>query len=212
MLQYLYADELALMPKLQKTMFKDRADQFKTRLGWDVSVDADGFERDAYDALNPLYAIWCQADGRHGGSMRILPTTGPCMYNDHFSDIGGGVLSSPLIWESTRFCLAPDLGADAGRVSAAIMLAGCEVGLRFQLEHAIGVFDRRMIRIYRAIGWAPEVLGTTGKGRDAISVGLWDFSDQARRVLCTKAKVSPELSQLWIDRAFGATQDVAQSA
>ena len=39
-------------------MFRDRAEQFSQRLGWAVSVNASGHERDQYDELNPLYVIW----------------------------------------------------------------------------------------------------------------------------------------------------------
>ena len=107
MLRYIYADQLHTHPKLAASMFRDRADQFKTRLNWDVNVDAQGFERDEYDELNPLYVIWENADGTHGGSMRFLPTTGRVMVNDHFPHLlGDGVITSPVIWECTRFCLA----------------------------------------------------------------------------------------------------------
>ena len=58
MLRYVYADELHKFPKLAEGMFRDRADQFKTRLGWDVHVNEKGEERDQYDDLNPLYVIW----------------------------------------------------------------------------------------------------------------------------------------------------------
>jgi acyl homoserine lactone synthase len=203
MLHYLYANELNSKPILKNAMFKDRAVQFSERLGWDVRVDAYGEERDEYDDLNPLYVIWEMADGRHGGSMRALPTTGPCMTNDHFNDVAGGDIKSPLIWESTRFCLSPNADDQIGRVSAAIMLAGCEIGLKFGLKHAVGVFDARMVRIYRALGWSPEILGTSGEGRMRVSVGLWEFSERTRLTLCHKAEIAPELSALWIDRAFG---------
>ena len=46
MIRYLYGDELDTSPLLQHTMFLDRADQFKTRLGWDVSLEENGYERD----------------------------------------------------------------------------------------------------------------------------------------------------------------------
>ncbi len=209
MLTYLYGDQLESYPKLQRSLFRDRATQFRERLDWDVTVDKHGFERDQYDAQNPLYVIWQNAQGRHGGSMRVLPTTAPCMVNDFFSGIAGGRISSPLIWESTRFCLAPDVGAEAGRVSAALMLAGCEIGLNFGLEHAVGVFDPRMVRIYRALGWSPEILGSQGIGRDRIYVGLWDFSEAVRYRLAQKAGISSELSRHWYNRAFG--MEIAQS-
>lgn len=121
MLRYIYANELHRHPKLARTMFLDRADQFRTRLGWDVRVDINGEERDDYDAKNPLYVIWENPDGRHGGSMRFLPTTGPTMVNDVFGHLTGGrahsqpdnlgmhtLLSGP--WGRWKRCCRADAG------------------------------------------------------------------------------------------------------
>ena len=202
MLKYFYADELNDHPKIRDTMFKDRAVQFHNRLGWEVQVDTNGEERDEYDAMNPLYAVWQLPDGSHGGSMRALPTTGQCMVNDHFSHVTGGNIVSPLIWESTRFCLSPRADKDAARISGAIMLAGCEVGLNFHLRHAIGVFDARMVRIYKSLGWAPEIVGSQGQGRGRISVGLWEFSEEIRLRLCARAQIPAKLSSVWFEQAF----------
>lgn len=202
MLRYIYANELHRHPKLARTMFLDRADQFRTRLGWDVRVDINGEERDDYDAKNPLYVIWENPDGRHGGSMRFLPTTGPTMVNDVFGHLTGGApIVSPTIWECTRFCLARGAG---GNVAAALMLGGGEIMSGFGIKHFVGVFDARMVRIYRAIGSSPEVLGSEGTGRDQISVGLWEFTKEAQAKVAERADVSPELSRLWFTRDFGA--------
>ena len=57
MLRFLTAEELGHYPLLRDTMFADRATQFRERLGWAVSVDRNGWERDEYDALNPTYVI-----------------------------------------------------------------------------------------------------------------------------------------------------------
>src|SRR6056297_2274330 len=211
MLRYIYSDELTCFPRLAEGMFRDRADQFKTRLGWDVTVDDHGLERDQYDALNPLYVIWEGADGRHKGSMRFLPTTGRTMINEHFTDIlGGGTIVSPHIWECTRFCLAR--GAES-RVAAALMLGGGELMRHFGVQHFAGVFDARMVRIYRMIGSSPEVLGSRGAGRDRISVGLWHFAEQDRRRVARRAHVSPVLSDLWVRRSFGGgVADQARTA
>ncbi len=211
MLRYIYADALHRFPRLQDGMFRDRADQFKTRLRWDVDVDVDGFERDEYDTLNPLYVIWEEPDGRHGGSMRFLPTTGQTMINDHFQHLlGGGTIESPLIWECTRFCLAR--GAES-RVAAALMLGGGELMRHFGVRHFAGVFDARMVRIYRMIGSSPEILGSDGEGRDQISVGLWEFTEDARAHVAKRANVTSELSELWFRRSFGNAEIAfAQSA
>ena len=210
MLRFIYADDLGQYPKLASAMFRDRAVQFRDRLGWDVTVDAAGEERDEYDALNPLYVIWQTGDGGHGGSMRFLPTTGRTMVNEHFLDLTGGVrIESPLIWECTRFCLARDAGA---RVAAALMLGGGEVMQQFGVEHFVGVFDAPMVRIYSRIGSAPTVLGSAGSGRTRTSVGLWDFTPQGQRQVAQRAGISPALVQLWFERSFGPAHKARISA
>jgi acyl homoserine lactone synthase len=201
MLRYVYANDLDRFPTLRNAMFRDRGDQFKTRLNWAVTVNDEGFERDEYDALNPLYVIWENADGGHGGSMRLLPTTGPTMVNDHFSHlIGGGSITSPLIWECTRFCLSRDAGSN---IAAALMLAGGEIMRHFGIAHYVGVFDERMVRIYRMIGASPEVIGSEGAGRDRICVGLWEFTGAARLKVARRAGLSPAISEHWFNRSFG---------
>ena len=200
MLRYIYATDLHLFPKLARTMFEDRADQFKTRLGWEVSVDANGHERDDYDDLNPLYVIWEEPDGSHGGSMRFLPTTGRTMVNEHFADILSGPLPSPFIWECTRFCLSRGAGR---HVAAALTLAGGEIMRNFNIDHFVGVFDPRMTRIYRLIGVTPEVLGSTGTGREQISVGLWHYQGGAAAQVTARAGVTMTQSAEWFARSFG---------
>jgi N-acyl-L-homoserine lactone synthetase len=211
MIRYIRADRLHDHPLLRDTMFRDRADQFRTRLGWEVQVSEEGFERDEYDAFNPLYVIWQREDGRHGGSMRFMPTTGPIMLNDHFPElIQGRPLIDPKIWECTRFCLARGAGPN---VSAALMLGGAEIGLGFDLSFSVGVFDARMTRIYGRLGWPPAILGTSGQGRDAISAGLWAFSESIATGLCRKAGIPRAVSRHWFKKDIGeAPMPLARSA
>lgn len=210
MIRYLYADELHHYPTLAASMFRDRAWQFKERLNWQVTVDAAGEERDEYDDLNPLYVIWQRPDGLHGGSMRLLPTTGRTMVNDHFLQLTDGVrIESPVIWECTRFCLSPDTDP---RTAAALMLAGGEIMTGFGIRHYVGVFDARMVRIYRMIGSSPDVLGSAGQGREKISVGLWEFTQDARQKVMRSAGLSSEISRHWFDRAFGTDTPLAAIA
>ena len=206
MIRYLYADQLNQHADLRAGMHRDRAAQLRDRLKWDVTVDDRGWERDEYDDLNPLYVIWEEAPGVHGGSMRFLPMSGRTMVNDHFADLMTGPITSPLIWECTRFCMAPNAGP---RVAGLLMLAGGELMRAFSLTHLLGVFDARMIRIYNAVGAAPEVLGTSGTGRDAISVGLWPYRPDDRLRVLRRAGVSSEVSEAWFARSFGQTIAVA---
>ena len=202
MIRFLYADQLTAHEKLAHAMFVDRAKQFKERLGWDVTVDSTGEERDQYDALNPLYVIWEDPDGSHGGSMRFLPTTGRTMTNEHFLHLTDGVqIQSPLIWECTRFCLTT--GARP-QIAAALMLAGSELMRGHGVEHFLGVFDAAMERVYRHIGASPEVLGSAGKGREKTSVGLWAYTPEAKAKLLAKAEIPQEAMRHWYELAFGA--------
>ena len=197
MLRYLYATELDRFPRLSDSMFRDRARQFSERLKWDVRVDKNGHERDEYDGMNPLYVIWENPDGGHGGSMRFLPTTGACMVNDHFLDLTGGVsIESPLIWECTRFCLSPD--TKGGQVSAALALGAGELMQAFHLRHYVGVFDTRMQRIYRLMGLRPDVIGTQGEGRDEIGVGLWSMDESMFGPVLERVGVSRAISKGWL--------------
>ena len=203
MIKFVYADVLDMFPKLKDTMYKDRAWQFKERLGWDVTVDENGHEIDEYDRMNPLYMIYELEDGTHGGSMRLLPTTADTMINDHFVDLAGGVeLRSPLIWECTRFCLTPNADANGGHVGAALMLAGLEMSQRFAVENWVGVFDARMVHIYKRLGWCPEVLGRSGTGKDAIAAGLWTVSEEAMDTIARKSGIARATAEAWFDASF----------
>jgi N-acyl-L-homoserine lactone synthetase len=206
MLTFLYAQDLDARPLLRDSMFRDRAAQFQGRLGWPVSVDADGREQDQYDVLNPLYVIWERPDGRHGGSARFLPTTGRTMVNEHFSHLADGVeFRSPFIWECTRFCLAP--GADA-RVAPALMLGGAELMRAFSLTHLVGVFDSFMTRVYGRIGAIPEVLGS----KDGIAVGLWHEDPAMRESLLARSGLTNGLVESCFERDFGGGAELGLAA
>jgi acyl homoserine lactone synthase len=191
MIRFVYGRDLSSHPRLAETMFRDRAGQFSSRLAWDVRVDADGFERDQYDRDHALYCIYEMPDGTHGGSGRLMPTTGETMVNDHFTHLAGGPITSPLIWESTRFCVSPRISggaAAAARISSALMLAGCVVGLRFGLSHYVAVFDAPMRRIYRATGWPPEIVAEDGSGRGKLCLGLWEITEAARDAILPRTQ------------------------
>ena len=89
-------------------------------------------------------------------------------------------------------------------VAAALLLAGCEMGLRFGLEQAVGVFDARMPRIYGRIGWMPDVIGSAGEGRDVISVGLWTISEEARAEISRRSGIPLAVVASWFDESFRA--------
>ena len=169
--------------RLIEQMHKARARLFRDRLKWDVTVDERGCEHDQYDAIDPLYLIAVDGNGAHQGSLRLLPTSGPTMLAEHFSEICDGIsFASPRVWECTRFCVDSTSAANLTRhgvqsMTTELMLGICEVGLREGWRFIVGVFDRRMIRIYRRAGWSPLVVGEGESAEGAIYLGLWEVSE-----------------------------------
>lgn len=168
-------------------MFRGRATIFHDKLGWDVHVD-NGREMDPYDALNPLYVIALDDEtGAVVGSIRLMPTTGPTLQRDTFADAFDDDvdLVSATIWEATRFCVHPAsprklTPTRLDRATCEIAIAMCEIGLKAGLTQYIGIFEPHMQRIYRRIGWAPDVLARSNAfATGPIAVGLWDVTTSA---------------------------------
>lgn len=186
MIRYFYGSQLEQHADLAAEMFRDRATQFRDRMGWDVTVDDMGWETDQYDVLDPLYVVVEDEDGHHAGSMRFLPTTGRTMLAEIFPHlVNHEPVSSPDVWECTRFCLSPNA---SGRVAQMLLLAASELGLAIGVQQSIGVFDRPMVRVYRRLGWCPEMLGHA----DGIAAGLWTFSHAVHAKLCADTGIAPE--------------------
>lgn len=201
MFKLVYGENLFDFPTLANQMFQDRRAQFRDEYGWDLSVDALGREIDRYDLLNPLYVILQDKSGRHLASGRLMPTTGSTMIADHFADMTDGVqIESPLIWEVTRVMVA-NRGRGSTRAAAALMWAGCEVGLRAGVEFLVGVTSGRMVRVFSSCGWAPEVIGRREEGTDReIAACLWEINPENARRLAARADIDPDAVDLGIYR------------
>lgn len=204
-----YGDDLFDFPKLANEMFSDRRVQFAEQLGWDLNVDAQGREIDQYDLMNPLYVILKDEAGSHVASGRLLPTTGPTMIADHFSDLTDGVqIESSLIWEVTRVFVARR-GRDAIRHAAALMWAGAEIGLRAGVEFYVSVTPKNMTRVFAACGWPAEIIGERVDDRDGhLCACLWEVSRKNCDSLAAKANIEPSRIDLSIHRK---SRDVAQT-
>ena len=186
MLHYIYGTDLDTLPKLRDTMFRDRAEQFAHRLGW--------------DAVN---IIWEMPDGSHGGSMRMMPTVGGTMVNDHFGHLTGGVrIESPLIWECTRFCISPK--ADR-RATAALVVAAGELMDEFALEHFVGVFFEKMERVFSLSYINADILGVdpeTDAAGDRIAVGTWEITPNTIARNLARVGITRDTSKAWFRASF----------
>jgi N-acyl-L-homoserine lactone synthetase len=169
-------------------MFRLRARVFHDRLGWNVQV-ADGKERDKYDDEGPVYIIYADDESlKVKGSLRLLPTTGPTVLADIFSDtLPDAVhLSAPTIWECTRFCLEDDIVSRGDRkellVASAVLIAALgDVAIRAGIESIVGNFDSTMLRLYRRIGCDVDVLGCTRRYGRPVYLGLFPISEPILR-------------------------------
>ena len=97
-------------------MHKLRAKVFKDRLGWEVPI-LSGMEIDGYDALDPMYMMIREpGGGTLRGCWRLLPTEGPYMLKDSFSQLlhGQEAPEDARIWELSRFAIETDGNACFG--------------------------------------------------------------------------------------------------
>jgi acyl homoserine lactone synthase len=188
---------------LLREMYRLRTRVFRDRLGWDVTV-VDGLERDRYDEEAPVYLILADEEAKRViGSLRLLPTTGPTLLADLFSDTlpDAAFLSAPSIWECTRFCLDEELLATAGRAevllaSGRLLAALGQVALKAGIVTILGNFAPSMLRVYRRIGCEVEVLGTTHRYGGPVHLGAFRVSaDHLRqiegRVAALQAAIRP---------------------
>jgi len=165
-------------------VYRLRSRVFLDRLQWDVAVE-DGMERDRFDELNPLYVISQADNGRVRGTARLLPTTGPNMLGDVFSELlpDGQTVASPTIWESSRFAVdRVDLEVRSDHainyVTAELLLAEAEIGLISGLEFIVSVVDVYMERVLNRAGCPCERIGNPQKiGRVTAVAGLWEIGD-----------------------------------
>jgi acyl homoserine lactone synthase len=175
-------------------MFRLRARIFHDQLRWDVKV-TDGCERDKYDYERPVYIIY--TDGRLGqvkGSMRLLPTTGPTLLVDFFSDTlpDAADLRAPTIWECSRFCLDDRALANDHDgllfASTVLLIALGDLAIRSGIESVLGNFDSAMLRLYRRLGCEVEVLGSTRRYGRPVYLGLHPISESIVRRIKKKLK------------------------
>jgi acyl homoserine lactone synthase len=169
--------------ELLDEMFRLRARVFNDRLKWDVTVK-DGMERDRFDDEGPVYLIYTDKEQRQvKGSLRLLPTTGPTLLADFFSDTlpDAARLTSPSIWECTRFCLDERLLDNGSRdemvFASGVLFAGLgEIGLQSGIESILGNFDAAMYRLYRRVGCEVDILGITHRFGRPVYLGLFPVS------------------------------------
>lgn len=150
-------------PQAIDEMFKLRKRVFHDFLKWDVQTDGE-WEIDNYDKSNPLYVLsYSPETGKLRGSLRLLPTLGPNMLDDTFPILLGDnpQIRSASVWESSRFCIDPEISQDRASnqvtVAAAELMCGVgELGLASGISHIVTVTDVFLERMFRRMGCPGE--------------------------------------------------------
>jgi acyl homoserine lactone synthase len=185
MLKIIDGSYASFFPKEIDAMFRNRAEIFSDRLGWEVIV-RDGYERDTFDDAGPLYLVSVDPDTEeYWGSLRLLPTTGPNMLRDVFSQLlDGECIESATIWESSRICVTPVRGqpdrnkSGVNYVLSELILGIGEVAVEAGLTQIVSVFDARMFRVLKAAGCNPQVIGKPQRIGDTMSyAGLFETGE-----------------------------------
>lgn len=191
-------------------IYRLRKKTFHDALKWDVPVDGD-YERDVYDDVGPVYLTWHDPAGtKLYGTMRLMPTTGPTLLYDVFSDTfpDAAQLSAPGIWEATRTCVhIENLKSDFPHIPTwkafgLIMLASAECGLQSGIHTIVSNYEPPLKRIYDRSGAIGEELGRSdGYGRQPVCCGVFEVSERAVDQMSEKLGISgpifdtPEIKQ-----------------
>jgi N-acyl-L-homoserine lactone synthetase len=156
-------------------MFRLRAKVFNDRLGWDVKV-SDDREKDQFDELNPLYVVETDEQRNVLASLRLLPTTGPHMLSDVFSELmePEDIIRSPRVLESSRFAadteLLGHLPNGLSTVTGKLLCALLETARAAGVDFVVSVYDVRMERILRRAGCSFERLCRPKRIGDVMTV------------------------------------------
>lgn len=210
MIRYFQGRDRARYPNETNEMFQLRKRQFRDRLNWDVTVQ-DGWEIDEFDEMNPLYLVsWYEQGAAVAGCLRFLQTTGPTMmknvFDRHFDEPFD--IEAPLVWECTRLAIEPTIATKwltptgLCRATFELMQGGCEVAMQAGVERIVGIFDNAMLRVYRRVGWSPEIIASTDRvGKHVIHVGLWSVDEaslaamQQRSGIATSV-LAPDMTEI----------------
>jgi len=185
MLKIIEGSYASFFPREMDAMFRNRAETFSDRLGWEVVVK-NGRERDVFDDASPVYLVSVDPETEeYWGSLRLLPTTGPNMLRDVFPQLlDGGYVESATIWESSRICAAALPGqpernrSGVNYVLCELILGIGEVALAAGLTQIVSVFDARIFRVLKAAGCNPEIIGTPQRIGGVMSyAGLFDTGE-----------------------------------
>jgi len=144
-----------------RAMFAARKKVFIDLLRWDLPALDGQFEVDAFDNEHAHYLILVDADGRHRGSTRLLPTVCPHILGNLFPHLCADPVPTGVnIFEITRFCLDRGLRAAERRVVRNQLITGLvDYALAEGIDRYTGVAELGWLQQILSFGWDCRPLG-----------------------------------------------------
>jgi N-acyl-L-homoserine lactone synthetase len=172
-------------------MHHDRKQVFVDRFGWRLPAKGSWLEVDQFDDDYAIYLLARSPEGRHRGSVRLLPSSRPHMLDSLFSHLcPGGVPSGDDCWEISRLVTNP---ADASgnsvlRVHRLLALALVEFALDNGISRYTLVAEAHRVPALLSVGWSVTPLGlptlVEGEQLQALQIDLrTDTLEDMRRRL-----------------------------
>jgi acyl-homoserine lactone synthase len=143
-------------------MHHDRKQVFVDRFGWRLPAKGSWLEVDQFDDDYAIYLLARSPEGRHRGSVRLLPSSRPHMLSSLFSHLcPGGVPSGDDCWEISRLVTRP---ADASgttilRIHRLLALALVEFAEANGISRYTLVAEAHRVPALLSVGWSVIPLG-----------------------------------------------------
>lgn len=143
-------------------MHHDRKQVFVDRFGWRLPAKGSWLEVDQFDDDYAIYLLARSPEGRHQGSVRLLPSSRPHMLNTLFSHLcPGGVPSGDDCWEISRLVTNPAdaTGNTVLKVHRLLALALVEFALDNGIARYTLVAESHRVPALLSVGWRVAPLG-----------------------------------------------------
>lgn len=144
-----------------ESMFEDRKRLFVDLLAWDLTVERERWEIDAFDGEDSVYLIALDQTGDHIGSLRLLPSEQPHILSTLFPELcADGIPAGPDTYEVTRLCLPVRHGAaERLRIRNALITAMVDHAMNAGITRLTGVVEAGFLAQILGMGWRCAKLG-----------------------------------------------------
>ena len=184
MLKALKGSDARRFPALFEQMFRQRYAVYVQGRQWDaLEHGMTGIERDVYDRDTTTYLILLAESETVIGGARLLPTTEPHLFADHFAHLAGatGVPCGQNIVELTRFYISPEYRAPRLQywLTGVLACGTFEYCLENGIRQLTSVIDTFLLNHMLEAGWAVRPLGLPHAYGQGTAIGvLVDVSEE----------------------------------